>query len=278
MVKRRRPVRTAPVGQKPKPRPKGRTVTLSRPPAGTYDVQLDADERAAKRGYGNTLEDVLRSRERGATDFGLGQADIQRQQGEVNRQYGESLSDLIRSRTQGQQDYGTNIQTIARNFSRLGNNQAQQGRRAGLGSGFQAQAQRKRAANEQIERAPVDLGFQRFLEGSKLAETRLGEAKQRGLDEVSRSGGQLNLGYERGEEDLGVTERRAGTEFQNYLQDVSAARQAQYGGPLPKVTLPASRPTGNAAEAAFRRSQTRARSSEAAALARARRRAKNRRI
>ena len=122
-----------------------RTVTLARPPAGSYDVDLDAQERAARRGYENTLEDTGLQRERGATDFGLGQQELERQRGDVTREHGESLSDLIRSRTQGQQDYQTSLQGIARNFQRLGNVQAQQGRKAGLRGGFAAQAQRKRA-------------------------------------------------------------------------------------------------------------------------------------
>jgi hypothetical protein len=213
-------------------------VTLGRPPPGTYDPDLDAQERAAQRGYGNTIEDVGRARERASSDFGLGE-------GEIGRQYGENLSDLIKSRSQGTQDYQTNLQTIARDFSQLGNVQAQRGRQAGLGGGFAMQAQRKRAANEAITRAPVDLGFQRFMEGSKLAETRLGEAKK-------REAGQLGLGYSRGSEDLSTTQRRAGTELNAYLQDLSVARQAQYGGALPTVKTygkPKPPPTGRALQA-----------------------------
>jgi hypothetical protein len=246
---KRKPVRTVPVGRNTVPHKKaghkkapGRKIVLDRPPPGTYDPNLDVGERAATRGYRNTLDDIATSRERGATDFGLGQGDIARQQGEVNRQYGENLSDLIRSRTEGQQDYQTNLQGIARNFSRLGNVQAQRGRQAGLRGGFARQAQRKRDVNQQLERAPVDLGFKRFIEGSKLAETRLGQAKQRSLDEVDRSGGALDLSYQRGDQDLTTTESRAGNEFQNYLQDVAAARQAQYGGPLPTIKLPGKKP------------------------------------
>jgi hypothetical protein len=46
----------------------------------------------------------------------------------VQRQYGENLSDLLKARSRGSEDYQTNLQTIARNFSQLGNQQAQQGR------------------------------------------------------------------------------------------------------------------------------------------------------
>lgn len=216
---------------------KTKTVTLDRPPPGTYDPNVDVQERAARRGYDYTIDDLLKGRGRAEEDFGLGQAAIERQQGEVQRQYGENLDDLIRARTQGQQDYQSNLQTIARNFQRQGNVQAQRGRQAGLAGGFGAQAQRKRGVNEAIERAPVDVNFQRFIEGSQLGERRLGEAKQRSLDDVSRSGGQLALSYDRGNEDYGTTEYRAGNELQNYLQDAAAARQNQYGGPLPSVQV-----------------------------------------
>src|SRR4051794_14570350 len=182
MAKRKRkPVRTVAVGRKkvhaPVFRAPGRTVTLDRPPPGSYDPDLDAQERAANRGYGNTIEDVGRARERSATDFGLATGDTQ-------RQYGENLSDLIKQRTEGTADYHTNLQSIARNFSQLGNVQAQRGRQAGLGGGFAAQAQRKRAANEALTRAPVDLGFQRFIEGSNLAERRLTDVRDRNVGEL----------------------------------------------------------------------------------------------
>jgi hypothetical protein len=259
MRQRRRP-RTVAVGRKRAPvfRGPGRRVTLDRPPPGSYDPDLDAQQRAAQRGYANTVEDVGRAGERASSDFGLGES-------EIGRQYGENLSDLLKSRTQGTQDYQTNLQSIARSFSQLGNVQAQRGRQAGLSGGFAAQAQRKRATNEAITRAPVDLGFQRFMEGSQLAEKRLGEAKQ-------RETGQLGLGYSRGNEDLSTTGQRAGTELNAYLQDIAAARQAQYGGPLPTVKLPGAKLTGNAYRAAAQRS--RARTAERAATRRARTRAR----
>jgi hypothetical protein len=261
MAKRKR-ARTVPVGRNkvkaPVFRGPGRTVTLDRPPPGSYDPDLDAQERAAQRGYGNTIEDVGRARERAATDFGLNVGDTQ-------RQYGENLSDLIKQRTEGTQDYNTNLQTIARNFSQLGNVQAQRGRQAGLAGGFALQAERKRATNQAIERAPVDLGFRRFIEGSNLAEQRLGAARDRSV-------GQLGLGYGRGSEDLGTTQTRAGTELNAYLQDLSAARQAQYGGPLPTVKMPGPKLTGNAYRAALQRSHAAA--AERTATRRARKRAR----
>lgn len=231
----------------------GQQVTLDRPPPGSYDPGLDAQQRAAQRGYGQTLEDLVTQGSRATTDWTLSQEDVQRQLGDVERQrgdvergYGESLSDLLKSRTQGQQDYQTNLQTLARNYQRLGNTQAQRGRQAGLyGQGFAAQAARKRTANEALERQPIDTAFNRFLEGSQLSEQRLGEARQRSLEDVGRSAesvqrgeGQLNLGYQRGQQDIATQGQRAGTELEAYMRDIAEARQAQYGKPLPTVNVP----------------------------------------
>lgn len=229
MAKKKKP-RTVAVGRntvrsRSRPRPKPRGQTIFRPRPGSYDPDIDAQERAAERGFGYTTEDVDRGRERSLSDYLLGQ-------GEVQRQYGENLSDLITQRTQGQQDYQTNLQSISRNFQRLGNAQAQTGRQRGLAGGFQQQAARKRAVNQALERAPVDLGFKRFMEGSQLAEKRLGEARDRDV-------GQLSLGYQRGDEDFGTTLQRAGRELEAFRLDSAAARQAQSGQPL--VTLPAAK-------------------------------------
>lgn len=194
-------------------------VTLDRPPAGTYDVGLDQQERAAVRGAQQTGEDLGTQGTRLGTDFTLGQV-------ETGRQYQESLTDLLKQREQTQQDYGTNLQTLARNYQQLGNRQAQQGRQAGLAGGFTAQAARKRAANEAIERAPIDTSFNRFIEGSKLQEQQLGEARD-------RSTGELGLNFERGSEDIATQGRRTGTELDAMIRDIAEARQAQWGKPLP---------------------------------------------
>ena len=239
----------------------GRKVTIDNALSGKFP-DLDAQERAAQRGYKYTTADLDKEGGRATSDFGTAEADL-------NQKYGRSLSDLITQRTQGQQDYAANLQTLARNYQRLGNTQAQQGRQAGLEGGFAAQAAQKRAANEKIEQAPIDLGFKRFMEGSKLAETRLGEDKQHDV-------GALGLDYSRGNEDRDITGQRAGTELTAYTQDINAARQAAYGKPLPTTTLPGAKLTGSAAADAFRRKQLAASGAQSAASARARARARKR--
>lgn len=209
------------------------------PPPGTYDIGLDAQERTARKGYGETMEDIGRGSERLGSDFGVGQGDIERQRADVQRQYGESLTDLITQRTQGQEDYQTNLQTLARNYQRLGNTQQQAARQHGLyGGGALQQGAEKRAVNQALEKAPIDTAFNRFMQGSQLSEQRLGEAQLRGTGEVDRSAGRLGTTYERGIQDYTTQGRRAGTSLSDFIQDVAAAKQAQYkqytGLPIPK--------------------------------------------
>lgn len=229
--------------------------TLLRPPPGSYDPALDAQERAANRGLGDLVLDTEKSGSRSLTDYLLGQGDLTRQRGEfgedvagqragLESSYGRSLSDLLTERTQAGEDYTRNLAQLQRNYDRLGSAQAGQQRKAGVSAGGAgAQAARKRSENQAWERAPIDTGFGRFNEASKLAETRLGEdkatslanilqAERRGYGDLDRAGGTANLNYQRGTEDLTSQLARAKVENTFYGQDIAAARQAQYGGPI----------------------------------------------
>lgn len=200
-----------------------------KPPPGKYDPNLDALERTARTGYSETIEDVGRQRGYGEEDYTLGLGDIERNRGEIGRQYGESLTDMLTARHQGQEDYQTNLNTLSRNFQRLGNTQAQSGRQHGLyGGGFQQQAAEKRATNMALEKAPIDTAFGRFMEGSQLAENRLGEARTRDIQGQERASGALGTAYGRQTTALTTQGRRAGTSLSDYIQDLAAARQAQY--------------------------------------------------
>lgn len=203
------------------------------PPPGTYDPSLDMQERAARTGAGQTGEDISRGSERETTDFGIGQTEIGRQRGEYEQDYQGNLSDILRARTQGQEDYQTNLQTLGRNFQRLGNTQQQRGRQMGLsyGGGAAQQGVEKRAANQAIEKGTLDTGFNRFMEGSQIAEQRLNLDRERAVGaegSFARATGQLELGHGRAQEDYTTTARRAGTGLQDYLQDLSATRQSQF--------------------------------------------------
>jgi len=230
-------------------------TTIMRPPPGTYDPALDAQERAAGRGLGDFVLDTEQTRGRNLTDFVLGTQDIARQRTEfgediaterqgVETSFGRSLTDLLTERTQTGEDYTRNLSQLQRNFDILGSQQKQSINAAGLSSGgASAQAQRKRAENQAWEKAPIDTGFKRFGEASALAEGRLGEDKAttlagilrsegRGYGELDRAGGALNLAYERGDKDLTTGLGRAQRENTAFGLDIGDARQAQYGGPI----------------------------------------------
>lgn len=216
------------------------------PPAGTYDPSLDVQERAARTGYQQGVDDIGKGRERAASDFETNVGDISRQRGEYEQDYQGSLSDILRSRQQGQQDYQTNTQTIGRNYQRLGNTQQQRGRQMGLyGGGAAQQGAQKRAVNQGLEQTALDTSFNRFLEGSQISEQRLNLEGNRALgDEGSFARGLTGLKtqYGRTGEDYTTAEGRAGTSLSDYIQDVSAARQAQFklktGQPIPKAKKP----------------------------------------
>lgn len=210
--------------------------TPERPPPGSYDIGLDAQERAAQRGFGYLTEDLSRAGGRATDDYLLGVGDVGRQRGELNedlarqrerfsqdllgerqgvqRGYNRSLSDLITQRTQGQEDYQSSLQNIARNFQRLGNQQSQRGRQMGLqGGGFAAQAARKRSLNEGLERQPVTTNFNRFMEASKLGEGRLNEDRDLNLATLTRQEARFGEDVDRSEKRGGEALDRASGEL-----------------------------------------------------------------
>jgi hypothetical protein len=198
------------------------------PPPGSYDPNLDAQLGVSNRRLADLIADIGgggTARIRGEGDYltGLGElqqgherslADYTTGVGDVNTGYQRNLSDLLKSREQGQQDYNTNVGTLQRNFQQLGTAQGEAQRRAGAmaGSGAELQSARKRAANEAIERAPLDTALSRFLDASRTGETRLGEDRTSTLD-------RLKLGYDRGEQDLEANKLKLSTGFQRQGED-----------------------------------------------------------
>lgn len=212
------------------------------PPPGSYDPNLDVQERTARTGYQENIEDIGKGSERETTDYGLGLTDIGRQRQEYQQDYSSNLSDILTARAHGQEDYQTNLQTLGRNYQRLGNTQAQRGRQMGLyGGGAAAQGAQKRAANQGIEKTALDTGLSRFMEGSQTAQQRLDQQRERALGTggaFERATGQLELGHGRAQEDYATQERRQGSTLSDYIQDIAGARQAQYKQPtgLPTKT------------------------------------------
>lgn len=210
----------------------------ARPPAGSYDVGLDAQERAIERGYGDLQEDFDIGRTRGETDLALGTGDIIRGRD-------RSLADLVRDASRFREDVGVRRGGLERDFTRsnddivrqyheLGGAQTQAGTAAGLAGGYFAQAAAARGANrgraqtrlsEDVQAARDELTRQssRFDEDYGVQTGRINEDAQHG---VSR----LGLGFERlfgTQGDMTRQLTRGGRELAAGRQDISEARFGQ---------------------------------------------------
>ena len=206
------------------PAKKTKTVTLTKAPAGSYDPALDAQERAAKRGFEDLLEDAERTGKRETTDWTLGRGDLARQKVELDEDIGVAREGVERS-------YKQTIDDMLRNYGQLGRQQGERQRAAGLlyGGGAAEQATQKRAANQAIEKSRTDEARQVSLDD-------LLRQQQRGVATADRAGGELNLGYQRAQEDRNLFQiPRARREFEAFKQDLGESRMAQYlqgGGKL----------------------------------------------
>lgn len=104
---------------------------LKRPPAGLYDPAIDAEDDAARRGFGYAQEDATRDEGRSMEDLSIARGDIERTR---TRQLGD----------------------IDRGFKTLGINQTMSARRAGVDQGGGAiLSQQVRAANQGRENQQV---------------------------------------------------------------------------------------------------------------------------
>lgn len=227
---------------------------VAAPPAGSYDPNLDAQKRAETRGYENTLDDLDQAGEYAGIDLGIAKdsagisktrnlEDYTSAKSGVERSSGRSLTDLLTNRTRGGEDYKTSLSNLQRTYDRLGTAQGEQARKAGAeatGGAF-AQAARKRAANQALDKSPIDLAYNRFMADSGTAETRLGEDKQTSLDDllrgytrgdqdVDRDLAATTLGFTRQTRDYETTRQRAGDEHDAFGQDIDTAKQYQWGG------------------------------------------------
>lgn len=225
------------------------------PPPGSYDPALDSGLGQAERGLRDITADIGEGgtqRVRAENDLATALAQLQQARdrstqdyqtgtGSVETGYQRSLSDLLQARERGTQDYGTNVSTLQRNFANLGIAQGEAQRKAGAmaGSGAAAQSARKRAANETIERAPIETAYQRFMADSNTSQGRLGEDRQRSLDQLltaytrgdqdlTAQGLQLNQGFSRQGEDWATQLLRAQREAGAFADDTLEAKVAQF--------------------------------------------------
>lgn len=194
------------------------------PPPGTYDPGLDAQLRAAQRGYGDLQTDygydaagnpIGTQSSRSLNDFTLAQQ-------RLNDQGQQSIGDVLRARARGQQDYATQTANVGRQYGNLATQQGSALTGAGVTGpgGALAAALRVRTANQGRDQAGLDLQQQRFLQDSGLQESRIGTSLAQRL-------GDLGTGYQRGVEDNATKLERAARELGFYGQDVAAQRFAQ---------------------------------------------------
>jgi hypothetical protein len=180
--------------------PPGKTVAPLRPPAGTYDPALDATRRAASRGLLYAKQDTRLAGVRAAEDLQHGRED-------VGRSYDRT-----------QQDYGSNVAMLQRQYDILAGRQQEQANvNQVVGGGALLEAAAKRAANQAIDRAPLDTGFKRAGEDRDL------------------SIGRLLEGFQRGDTDRRTSLDRAGREDRAFGLDTAAQRlyQATQSGWVP---------------------------------------------
>jgi hypothetical protein len=164
-------------------------------PTGLYDPALDAQKRAAGRGYGNLQDDTSLAGARSAEDFGFGQYQL----------------DQARSREN--QDYQTNVARLTKGYQDLGTSQEERANAYGVvpGGGAILQAAAKRAANEQTDRGVLDT------------------THSRALQEIQDSLGQLGVNFDRGVTDRTTALTRAGVENTNFGLDIAAQKAFQAG-------------------------------------------------
>ena len=201
------------------------------PPSGTYDPTLDAQERAAGRGLADLLMDTEKAQ--GRTD-----SDYITQREDVERQRGQTLADMLLGRTRTLEDLNTQRADTDLSYQRLGQNQTESARQAGVArGGALLQAAEKRGVNMGRDMGRIQQSQDRYEQDYNQNVQRTNEATDRSL-------GQLALGQQRWNEDSGIggtAIQRAQRENTFFGQDLSQARfyQAKGTGYEPPVA-----PTG----------------------------------
>lgn len=207
----------------------------TRPPAGYYDPILDAQQRAAQRGYGDLQRDHEQARERGLEDFNLSSASLARGRD-------RTLADILTGETRTGQDKDRALADLDLQYNRLGQRQNEAARVQGVTSGgLLAKSAAIRDANETRDQQPILTSFNRRMEDFGTARTRTSE-------DFDFSNQALQLGYARqfgganplnGQQlpgDLATQLTRAGRENVEFKQDINEqrwyqARQAGFAAP-----------------------------------------------
>lgn len=209
-------------------------------------------------------------------DFGRTNEQFGWQRQDLDTGYGRSMADSQLGEGRMREDYGTALGDLTRNYQRLAGNQAQAFSQAGLGAGGFGQAAAKRAENQAIDRRPLDTNFSRGLADLLQSRSRSTEdygansgrlstqqgwarddygtnvgrlgtqrgwsdqdfatGRQRLWDSADRAGGQLDLGWQRQNQDWQSEREVAKRENRFFGQDANAlkwqqAKQAGYVAP-----------------------------------------------
>lgn len=218
---------TPPQGWNPNLGFKGFSPWSSSPPSGTFDPALDAAKGAADRGYGDLKDDIERDNTRDTVDYGLQRDDIIRQgmQAETDRQTAFGREG---------EDYSRNVSMLQRAYAIKGQNQAQQMNSYGvLNGGAALQAARKRAANQAIDRQPLDTSHTRFQTDSAEQQKRINEGTQLSLGKLSLLMAPPDASNPLGGrsfQDRGTQLTRAGRENSQFGIDTEAQKGFQAAG------------------------------------------------
>jgi hypothetical protein len=217
----------------------------ARPPTGLYDPALDAQERAAGRGYLDLQQDTERDRQRSSSNYATRRALAQRDYGrgveDLTTGRGRTLADLLTSRGREGEDYGRGVANLGRRYGQLGRRQTNAASVQGVSrGGTLAASLAARRGNEALEREPMDISHRRFGEDAAQRESRVNEDFTRGMTRLNQDVNDPELGslarlgteYTYGENDLTSALARAGREQTQFGQDVSEQRffQAAQGG------------------------------------------------
>jgi hypothetical protein len=256
-------------------------------PTGSYDPGLDAQLFSTKRGltdlvglapntdtgeYGGTTgRDIDRATRDLTRQGGYYQQDYDTGVARTNQSAQRSLDDLLKTRDRSTADYGTSLTNLQRNYDILGSNQNANIRKAGVASGGAIQqAADKRTANQALDKAPIDTAYNRALEDSTTAQTRLGEDKTSALTDLlttrDRGTGELGISTQRTINDLADQARIGIREEGASEQDIQNAKLAQFQQLYPGAKLPTTAKAPTAPIKSTPQQQQAAQQSQAAAV------------
>ena len=195
---------------------------------------MDAQVRAAQRGYGDLQGDVETQQSRGQTDYLQGQGDIERGRS-------QSLADMLRNKTRVGQQLATGRQRLGEDYARTNQKmdtsyrnlaEGQTGAAIAGGTGAQggtlAAALAKRTANRADDQVDVDRsrdrGLQDFAGQERQFDEDYAEDVRRINEGADISGGRLGQSYTRQGGDLANQLSRAGRELGFFEQDTAGQK------------------------------------------------------